>query len=51
MLLARSPRFRVRVLARPSDKNRALLKKMAHPMAYSAFDITKKLKEELNIED
>lgn len=31
-LLARSPRFKVRVLARPSDKNRALLKKMAHPM-------------------
>ena len=31
-LLARSPRFKVRVLARPSEKNRALLKKMAHPM-------------------
>ena len=31
-LLARSPRFKVRVLVRPSDKNRALLKKMAHPM-------------------
>ena len=31
-LLSRSPRFKVRVLARPSDKNRALLKKMAHPM-------------------
>ena len=31
-LLARSPRFKVRVLVRPSEKNRALLKKMAHPM-------------------
>lgn len=30
-LLARAPRFKVRMLARPSDKNRALVKKMAHP--------------------
>ena len=30
-LLARAPRFKVRILARPSDKNRALVKKMAHP--------------------
>lgn len=30
-LLSRAPRFRVRVLARPSEKNRKLLKEMAHP--------------------
>lgn len=31
-LLARAPRFRVRMLARLSDKNRAVVKKLAHPM-------------------
>ena len=31
-LLSRSPRFRVRMLARPSEKNRAVVKKMANPM-------------------
>lgn len=30
-LLARAPRFQVRMLARPSDKNRAVVKKLASP--------------------
>ena len=30
-LLARKPKFRVRMLARPSDKNKALVKKIADP--------------------
>ena len=31
-LLSRAPRFKVRALARPSEKNRVLMSKMAHPM-------------------